>query len=59
MDNEKEEDEEEPFFIKEDNDEEDEDFCSGAVAAVDPESTARPRYQWIFTYQNLKLTTHL
>merc|ERR1719412_1523876 len=37
VDNEKEEDEEEePFFIKEDNDEEDEDFCSGAVAAVDP-----------------------
>ena len=46
MDNEK-EDEEEPFFIKEDNnDEEDEDF--EAVAAVDPESTARPRDGWIF-----------
>ena len=39
-------DEEEPFFIKEDNEEEDEDF--GAVAEVDPESTARPRYGWIF-----------
>ena len=51
MDKEKEQedaDEEEPFFIKEDNDEEDEDFCSGAVAAVDPESTARPRDGWIF-----------
>ena len=49
MDKEKEDaDEEEPFFIKEDNDEEDEDFCSGAVAAVDPESTARPRDGWIF-----------
>ena len=51
MDNEKEEEEEEeeePFFIKEDNDEEDEDFCSGAVAVVDPESTARPRYHWSF-----------
>ena len=49
MDNENEQedaDEEEPFFIKEDNDEEDQDF--GAVAAVDPESTARPRYGWIF-----------
>ena len=48
MDNEKEEDEDEPFFIKEDNDEEDEDFCSGVVASVDLESTARPRYQWSY-----------